>query len=71
MIQLLNIQSHASSGIILKMARLVKDGTLRGQKAIAEFVSKAPSKILIIPAKELVQVIAKVLLMFLFLQFHL
>ncbi|KAK6284335.1 hypothetical protein POUND7_003287 [Theobroma cacao] len=46
-------------GIILKMARLVKDGTLRGQKAIAEFVSKAPSKILIIPAKELVQVIAK------------
>ncbi|XVE88654.1 hypothetical protein DITRI_Ditri19aG0086800 [Diplodiscus trichospermus] len=46
-------------GIILKMARLIKDGTLRGHKAIAEFVSKAPSKILIIPAKELVQVIAK------------
>ncbi|XVE51889.1 hypothetical protein DITRI_Ditri02bG0077200 [Diplodiscus trichospermus] len=44
-------------GIILKMARLVKDGTLRGHKT--EFVSKAPSKILIIPAKELVQVIAK------------
>ncbi|XVF74347.1 hypothetical protein PTKIN_Ptkin13bG0103100 [Pterospermum kingtungense] len=46
-------------GIILKMARLIKDGTLRGHKAITEFVSKAPSKILIIPAKELVQVIAK------------
>ncbi|XWS20097.1 hypothetical protein CRYUN_Cryun31cG0071800 [Craigia yunnanensis] len=46
-------------GIILKMARLVKDGTLRGHKTITDFVSKAPSKILIIPAKELVQVIAK------------
>ncbi|XVF25190.1 hypothetical protein REPUB_Repub13aG0192000 [Reevesia pubescens] len=46
-------------GIILKLARLIKDGTLRGQKAATEFVSKAPSKILIIPAKELVQVIAK------------
>ncbi|OMO70605.1 hypothetical protein CCACVL1_18764 [Corchorus capsularis] len=46
-------------GIILKMARLIKDGTSRGQKAITDFVSKAPSKILIIPAKELVQVIAK------------
>ncbi|XP_057977688.1 polyadenylate-binding protein-interacting protein 3-like [Malania oleifera] len=46
-------------GIILKMARLIKDGSLRGQKAISESVSKAPSKILIIPAKELVQVIAK------------
>ncbi|MED6112913.1 Polyadenylate-binding protein-interacting protein 3 [Stylosanthes scabra] len=47
-------------GIILKMARLIKDGSLRGQKSSAEPVSKAPSKILIIPAKELVQVIAKV-----------
>ncbi|XP_061365138.1 polyadenylate-binding protein-interacting protein 3-like isoform X2 [Gastrolobium bilobum] len=46
-------------GIILKMARLTKDGSLRGQKSAAEFVSKAPSKILIIPAKELVQVIAQ------------
>ncbi|XWS18834.1 hypothetical protein CRYUN_Cryun32bG0079100 [Craigia yunnanensis] len=46
-------------GIILKMARLIKDGTLQGHKAITEFVSKAPSKILIIPAKDLVQVIAK------------
>ncbi|KAF1882547.1 hypothetical protein Lal_00002725 [Lupinus albus] len=46
-------------GIILKMARIVKDGSLRGQKSGVEFFGKAPSKILIIPAKELVQVIAK------------
>ncbi|XP_012459433.2 polyadenylate-binding protein-interacting protein 3 isoform X1 [Gossypium raimondii] len=46
-------------GIILKMARLIKDGTLCGYKATTEFVSKAPSKILIIPDKELVQIIAK------------
>ncbi|KAJ1424501.1 LsmAD domain [Sesbania bispinosa] len=41
------------------MARLTKDGSLQGEKSGAEFVSKAPSKILIIPAKELVQIIAK------------
>ncbi|GMJ14227.1 CTC-interacting domain 4 [Hibiscus trionum] len=46
-------------GIILKMARMIKEGTLQGNKAVSEFVSKAPTKILIIPAKELVQVIAK------------
>ncbi|XP_039070369.1 polyadenylate-binding protein-interacting protein 3-like isoform X1 [Hibiscus syriacus] len=46
-------------GIILKMARMTKEGTLQGNKAVTEFVSKAPTKILIIPAKELVQVIAK------------
>jgi hypothetical protein len=44
------------------MARLTKDGSLRGQKATAESVSKAPSKTFIIPGKELVQVFAKVLL---------
>lgn len=44
------------------MARLIKDGSLRGQKSIADSVSKAPSKILIIPGKELIQVIAKVML---------
>ncbi|KAB2613049.1 polyadenylate-binding protein-interacting protein 3-like [Pyrus ussuriensis x Pyrus communis] len=42
-------------GIILKMARMIKDGLVCGQ----ESVSKAPSKTLNIPAKELVQVIAK------------
>lgn len=46
-------------GIILKMARMTKDGSSRGQKSVAESVSKAPSKTFIIPAKELVQVIAK------------
>lgn len=42
------------------MARLTKGGSSQGQKSGSEFVSKAPSKILIIPAKELVQVIAQV-----------
>lgn len=42
------------------MARLTKDGSSRGQKSGAEFVSKPPLKILIIPAKELVQVTAQV-----------
>ncbi|XP_014500982.1 polyadenylate-binding protein-interacting protein 3 [Vigna radiata var. radiata] len=46
-------------GIILKMARLTKDGLSRGQKSGAEFVSKPPMKILIIPAKDVVQVIAQ------------
>lgn len=46
------------------MARMIKDGSLRGQKAFADSVSKAPSKTLIIPAKDLVQVFAKVLLNF-------
>nr|KYP63669.1 Ataxin-2 isogeny [Cajanus cajan] len=46
-------------GIILKMARLTKEGTLQGQRSGVEFVSKAPSKTLIIPANDLVQVIVK------------
>ncbi|OVA08908.1 LsmAD domain [Macleaya cordata] len=46
-------------GIILKMARLTKDGSFRGQNAVSDSVNKAPSKTLIIPAKELVQVMAK------------
>ncbi|XP_039060116.1 polyadenylate-binding protein-interacting protein 3-like [Hibiscus syriacus] len=46
-------------GIILKMARMIMEGTSQGNKAVTDFVSKAPTKILIIPAKELVQVIAK------------
>ncbi|KAK3220380.1 hypothetical protein Dsin_014350 [Dipteronia sinensis] len=55
---------HAKSndkdfGVVLKMAHLIKDGTLRGQRAIAESVCKAPVKTLIIPANELVQVVAK------------
>lgn len=45
-------------GIVLKMARLVRDGS-RGQKGMTDSVNKPPLKTLIIPAKELVQVIAK------------
>ncbi|XP_044496279.1 polyadenylate-binding protein-interacting protein 3-like isoform X2 [Mangifera indica] len=44
-------------GVILKIARMTKDGNPRGQKV--ETVSKAPSSIFVIPASELVQVIAK------------
>ncbi|KAF2323606.1 hypothetical protein GH714_036294 [Hevea brasiliensis] len=55
------LQSGKSSAnrstIILKMARLTKDVSFRGQKA--ETLSRAPSKTLIIPGKEVVQVIAK------------
>lgn len=55
---------HATSdekdfGVILKMARLIKDGNFRGQKTVAEFVSKPPSRNFIIPSSELVQVTAK------------
>ncbi|CAL5200045.1 unnamed protein product [Lathyrus oleraceus] len=46
-------------GIILKMARLTKDASSQRQNPAAEFIGKAPSKILIIPAKELVQIIAQ------------
>ncbi|KAL4625516.1 hypothetical protein ACB092_05G032100 [Castanea dentata] len=46
-------------GIVLKMAHLIKDGSLRGQRAAADFVSKAPIKTLIITSKEFVQVSAK------------
>lgn len=61
------LSQFSLSGIILKMARMTKDGSLRGQKSVSDSVSKAPSKTLIIPSKELVQVIAKVLLHFLVL----
>ncbi|KAL6996288.1 Polyadenylate-binding protein-interacting protein 3 [Sarracenia purpurea var. burkii] len=46
-------------GIVLKMAHLIRTGSSRGQKSIMDSVGKAPSKTLIIPAKELVQVTAK------------
>lgn len=42
------------------MARLTKDASSQRQNPAAEFIGKAPSKILIIPAKELVQIIAQV-----------
>ncbi|CAN1286725.1 Polyadenylate-binding protein-interacting protein 4 [Linum perenne] len=43
--------------IVLKMARLTKDVLHRGGKP--EYISKAPSKTLIIPGKDVAQVIAK------------
>ncbi|KAI3789820.1 hypothetical protein L2E82_02624 [Cichorium intybus] len=46
-------------GIILKMARVTKTGSSRGQKNISDSVQKPPSKTLIIPAKDLVQIVAK------------
>ncbi|KAF3522030.1 hypothetical protein F2Q69_00047073 [Brassica cretica] len=48
-----------SFGIVLKMASLIREGTLPGMKPPSPLVSKPPSKILIIPADEVVQVIAK------------
>lgn len=42
------------------MARLTKDVSLRAQKLTSDSVIKAPSKTLIIPAHELVQIVAKV-----------
>ncbi|XP_031498203.1 polyadenylate-binding protein-interacting protein 3-like isoform X2 [Nymphaea colorata] len=55
---------HATSaekeiGIVLKMARLTKDAFLKGQKPLSDFANKPSSKTMIIPSKELVQVIAK------------
>ncbi|KAI6690194.1 hypothetical protein NL676_027022 [Syzygium grande] len=46
-------------GIILKMARMIKDGSVQLHRANSESLSKAFTKTLVIPAKELVQVIAK------------
>ncbi|RID56635.1 hypothetical protein BRARA_F00065 [Brassica rapa] len=48
-----------SFGIVLKMASLIREGSLPGMKASSSLVSKPPSKILIIPSDEVVQVIAK------------
>ncbi|GAB2269154.1 Polyadenylate-binding protein-interacting protein 3 [Dionaea muscipula] len=46
-------------GIVLKMARLTKDASSQGCMAGSDSVGKVPSKSLIIPAHELVQVSAK------------
>ncbi|KAK6148735.1 hypothetical protein DH2020_016260 [Rehmannia glutinosa] len=45
-------------GIVLKMAHSIKDGS-HGQKSISDPPTKPPSGTLIIPSKDLVQVIAK------------
>lgn len=47
------------TGIILKMAHLIEDGS-QGRKNTSESLNKPPTRTLIIPGKELVQVIAKV-----------
>ncbi|XP_056842381.1 polyadenylate-binding protein-interacting protein 4-like isoform X1 [Raphanus sativus] len=46
-------------GIILKMASLIKDGTLGGHESGSVVVRKPPMKIFYIPSDELVQVVAK------------
>ncbi|KAK9677188.1 hypothetical protein RND81_11G126600 [Saponaria officinalis] len=53
------MDAHRDFGIILKMARLTKEVSFRGQTSGTDPASKAPSKTLIIPAHELVQVVAK------------
>ncbi|XP_057541278.1 polyadenylate-binding protein-interacting protein 4-like [Amaranthus tricolor] len=55
---------HASNadrdfGVVLKMARLMKDASSKPPKAASDLVIKGPSKTLIIPNHELVQVLAK------------
>ncbi|KAL1559158.1 Polyadenylate-binding protein-interacting protein 3, variant 2 [Salvia divinorum] len=45
-------------GIVLKMAHLIKDGS-QGKKDISDALNKPSSKTLIIPANDLIQVIAK------------
>lgn len=46
-------------GIILKMACVTKSGSSQEPLSISDSVNKAPSKTLIIPSKDLVQVVAK------------
>ncbi|XP_076888162.1 polyadenylate-binding protein-interacting protein 3-like [Bidens hawaiensis] len=46
-------------GVILKMAHVTKAGSSHGQQNNLDTVQKPPSKTLIIPAKELVQIVAK------------
>ncbi|GFP85715.1 polyadenylate-binding protein-interacting protein 4 [Phtheirospermum japonicum] len=45
-------------GIVLKMAHVIKEGS-RGQKNVSDTPSKPPARTFIVPAKDLVQVIAK------------
>jgi len=54
----------AFTGVILRMARLIKDRSIKGEKcdAVKDAANKAPIKTLIILANDLVQVIAKVCL---------
>jgi hypothetical protein len=49
-------------GVILKMARLIKDGTVKGGKseAVKDALRKPPLKSYIIHGKDFVQIVAKV-----------
>ncbi|KAF9617427.1 hypothetical protein IFM89_036388 [Coptis chinensis] len=46
-------------GIVLKMARIIKEGSFKGQKLVSDSVGRGLSKTMIIPGTDLVQVIAK------------
>ncbi|KAL6491748.1 Polyadenylate-binding protein-interacting protein 3 [Orobanche gracilis] len=45
-------------GVVLKMAHVIKDGS-RGHKNVSDFPEKPPTRTFIVPAQDLVQVIAK------------
>ncbi|KAJ1279183.1 hypothetical protein BS78_04G135700 [Paspalum vaginatum] len=49
--------SDKDFGVVLKMAQVIKDGSARGQRYAADVVKKPET--MIIPARELVQVVAK------------
>jgi hypothetical protein len=50
------------AGVVLKMARLIKDGTVKGGKseAVEDALRKPPLKSYIIVGKDFVQIVAKV-----------
>jgi hypothetical protein len=50
------------AGVVLKMARLIKDGTVKGGKseAVKDALRKPPLKSYIILGKDFVQIVAKV-----------
>ncbi|GJN21073.1 hypothetical protein PR202_gb08521 [Eleusine coracana subsp. coracana] len=49
--------SDKDFGVVLKMAQMVKDGSVKGQKYAVDIVKKPET--MIIPARELVQILAK------------
>uniref|UniRef100_A0A0D9VG10 LsmAD domain-containing protein n=1 Tax=Leersia perrieri TaxID=77586 RepID=A0A0D9VG10_9ORYZ len=49
--------SDKDFGIVIKMAQVIKDGSARGQKSACDVVKKPET--MIIPARELVQILAK------------
>lgn len=51
--------AESDFGVILKMACLTKAGSSQGHKSISDFVNKTPTKTLIIPSRQLVQIVAK------------